>query len=306
MSKKISIISLAVLFSVGLFFSSPVQAVDNSTGLVVSPPLKEKTMGPGESLSDTIKITNPTTMTLDITVTVEDFRAQGEEGAQSFVEPEENTEGFSLAKWIEVEKNFSLKPGESKEVKYAIKSPAAAEPGGHYGVVFFTPTPESSTVLDGSGALIVPKVGSLLLVTVSGDVSYNAKIEEFSAGKNIYTASKNTVDLITRFQNLSSVHVKPQGTIVVKNLLGSTLATLTVNEKAGNTLPDSIRKFTNSWEKKYGFGWYKADLSLTYGNGKTLTDTLTFWIIPWKETAGGLVILILIIWIAKHVSWKKK
>lgn len=303
--KKISIISLALLFIVGLIFSTQVKAVDDSTGLIISPPLKENSANPGDSLSDVIKITNPTDSTLEVAITVQDFKAQGEEGAQIFIDPGENITGFSMASWIEVEKNFTLKSQETKEIEYSVKVPDNAEAGGHYGVIFFTPSKTSSDVLEGSGAVVVPKVGSLILVNVSGNVVYSAEIEEFSTAKSIYLNNKNIIDFISRVQNTGTSHIKPQGNIVVKNSLGNTVTTLAVNEKSGNILPDSIRKFENEWDKKYGFGYYKAELALTYGEGKTITDSLSFWVFPWMETVGGIIVLIFLIWLARHISWKK-
>jgi hypothetical protein len=301
--KKSFLITFVLLIS--LFFVGYAQAAD-STGLVVSPPLKELETSLGGSFTDNIKITNPTENVLKISVSIQDFAAQGEEGGQTFLDPATDSQTFSLAQWVTVDSNnFSLNAGETKEIKYTVKVPDNAEPGGHYGVIFFTPRPSSQSVISGSGAVVVPKIGTLLLVSVPGAMKYDGKIASFSTDKKLYLDSKNIVDLISRFENLSSVHVKPQGTISIKNAVGKKVADIVVNEKNGNVLPDSIRKFSNSWEKKYGFGWYKADLKLVYGNAQTVTASLMFWIIPWKETAGAIVILLVLIWIATHIRWKK-
>lgn len=303
MLKKLLLV-ISVLF-VSLLTFSYTEAADSS-GLVISPPLKELETAKGGTFSDNIKITNPTTSVLTISVTIQDFAAQGEEGGQIFLDPATDNQNFSLAKWVTIDNNnFSLNPSETKEIKYTVKVPENAEPGGHYGVIFFSPQAQNSAIISGSGTVVIPKVGTLLLVSVPGDINYQGKIATFSTNKKLYSNSQNIVSLISRFENLSSVHVKSQGTITIKNALGKSVAELTVNEKNGNVLPDSVRKFQNEWEKKYGFGWYKADLKLVYGNAQTVTANLMFWIIPWKETAGAIVILIVLIWIATHIRWKK-
>ncbi|MCL5795008.1 MAG: DUF916 domain-containing protein [Patescibacteria group bacterium] len=303
MLKKFVLVISILLIS--LFFVGHTKAAD-STGLVVSPPLKEIETNRSNSFTDNIKLTNPTENALKISISIQDFAAQGEEGGQIFLDPETDNQTFSLAKWVTTENNnFSLNPGETKEVKYTIKVPENAEPGGHYGVIFFTPQITSESIISGSGTVVVPKIGTLLLVSVPGDIKYRAEIASFSTNKKLYLNSKNIVDFIGRFENLSSVHVKPQGTITIKNALGKKIASLTVNDKNGNVLPNSIRKFQNDWEKKYGFGWYKADLKLVYGNAQTATANLIFWIIPWKETLGAVIILLVLIWMATHIRWKK-
>lgn len=307
MTKKIFFISLIAGLVTSFLVFSQVSAEDSGAGLIVSPPLKEKTVLAGESVSDVIKITNPTKGELKIDVMVQDFSARGEEGAQTFIKADENNTGYSLAKWISVENSFNLKAGESKNINYEITAPIGAEPGGHYGVIFFTPTVlNPASLTSSSGVTAIPQIGSLILVTVPGEISYNGEIAEFTSGKKLYINSTNVIDLITRFQNLGNTHVKPAGDISIKNAFGKEIANLAVNEKAGNVLPNSIRKFTNDWTKKYGFGWYRADIKLISGNGLSYSQELLFWIIPWKETAGTIIIIMVLIWIAKHIEWKKK
>lgn len=307
MFKKVVIISVTVILSLGICLGTKIYAASNTAnGLSISPLLKDISAKPGESTAGIIKVANTAKSNLNVEVTVKDFRALGEEGAQTFVDPDENTSGYSMAKWVEIIKSFSLGPNEIKEISYRVDVLSNAEPGGHYGVVFFTPSLEESTAITGSGALVVPQIGSLLLVTVPGEIKYNAKLAEFKTEKNLYFDTNNQVNIITRFQNLSTVHVKPTGTIMVKNIFGNTVGVLTVNASEGNVLPDSIRKFTNEWTKKYGFGPYRASVNLTYGPGNAVSGDLSFWIIPWKITTAALVLLIIIIWLISRLQWKKK
>lgn len=307
MLKKVLVIIVITIITAGTIILPRARAADNIIGLAISPLLKEVSLNPGESASGVVKVTNSTNQNLNVAVTVKDFRALGEEGSQSFIDPEENTSGYSMAKWINIEKSFSLMPSETKEISYTVDVPINAEPGGHYGVIFFTPSlASSSTVVSGSGALVIPQMGSLLLVTVPGEITYGGNIAEFNTDKKIYFDTTNNVDLFTRFQNLSTVHVKPTGNITIKNIFGNTVGVLTVNAQEGNVLPDSIRKFVSEWTKKYGFGPYKATVNLTFGAGESATGNVSFWIIPWKITAVGLVLLIVIIWLISRLQWKKK
>lgn len=299
---------LIVLAVLVLGFCSPglmtVKAEDSSIGLVISPPIKEQSVKPGASFSDVIKVTNQNaTSTMQVDVSVKDFVAKGEDGGQNFVDPLTTDTGYSLGKWVTIETSFTLNPNETKDVQYTVNVPVGAEAGGHYGTIFFTP--KVTSTLSTSGVITVPQIGSLLLLTVPGQINYSGNIKEFLVSKNLYLDSKNTVNFLTRFENLSNVHVKPMGDIAIANTLGKNVANLKFNEGLGNVLPNSIRKFDNTWQNKYGFGRYKADLDLTFADNKTAVATIVFWIIPWKETAGVIILIILLVWAGLHLSWRR-
>lgn len=299
-------ISVFVLAIFSLCFGASAKAAETTSsvaGLIVSPPLVEKEATPGNAYDGKVKITNPNSDTdLNVEISVNDFKANGEGGEQTFVDPAENST-FSLGTWITIDKNVVLTANETKEIPYTVNVPANAEPGGHYGVIFFVPSVKKSASVTGNGVMAIPKIGSLLLFKIPGDIKYDANIQEFSINKKLFGDSKSSVDFVTRFQNLSSTHVKPQGNIVVRNTFGKEVTNLVVNEKMGNVLPDSIRRFDNNWEKKYGFGLYKATVTLAYGDTGATTAEISFWIIPWKETAGVIIIIALVIWILSHLKW---
>lgn len=298
----------AIVFATCLLSPFASKAADVPVaGLIVSPPIKEQEIMPGNAVTNIIRVSNPNkSADLAVSVETQDFTAQGEDGQQGFIDPNTNTSTFSMGKWILIQKEFVLKADETKEISYTINVPANAEAGGHYGVIFFTPSiVNGNSALNGSGVMTVPKVGSLVLVNIPGDIKYDGKIVEFLAGKKLYINSNNTVDFLTRFQNLGTTHVKPQGDIVIKNTLGKVVGTLKVNDKMGNVLPDSIRKFENSWTKNHGIGLYKATVTLASGNGSTVSAVISFWILPWKEIIIGIVALIILLFIFSHISWRK-
>jgi len=306
MFKKILLGSVMLVVTVIFIAQTTGAEASSSLGLIVSPPLVEKSVSPGESVSDVIKVTNPTTSVLSVSVSVKDFVAKGETGDRTFINSADNTSPYVLGKWISFDDKFTLGANESKDIEYSVNVPKDAEPGGHYAVILFSPTTNDSSTNDSSGAIIMPSVGPTLLITVNGDIKYNAKIKEFSTEKNFYLESKNKINFKTRFENNGSVHVVPTGNIVIKNTLGKTVSTIDVNKEKSHVLSDSIRAFNSSWEKSYGFGLYKATLTLNYGDGKTMSGDVSFWIIPWKETAGAIIIILIFVWVLSRLEWKKK
>ena len=80
----LSILSLFVLLSSAMIVKS---ADSDVAGIIISPPITEKEVQPGSEHNGIIKVTNPNTTTnLKISVSISDFRANGEEGDQTFIE----------------------------------------------------------------------------------------------------------------------------------------------------------------------------------------------------------------------------
>lgn len=278
---------------------------DKAEGVTVSPPLSEYEVEPGESITKTIKLTNPIDKQVTLYLSAFDFRARSETGEPDFLQPTSEERSYSLASWITFSKSFViLEPEEVEAFVYTINVPQDAEPGGHYGVVFFsTKAPEIEG--EQSQVVISSMVGSLILVKVPGFIVENGKVEEFSAP---WFSTKAPIDFITRIANLGNIHFRPQGTIEIKNWRGKSVDTISINETNGNVLPESIRRFEESWNPESSFfgpiGMYKAELSLTYGESqKGLTETVIFWVIPiWLI----ILIIVLVVLILAWIIWKRR
>ena len=305
MKKNILFLFGLVLFLAVLVFSLDkiFAALPGDEGLTLSPPLREVTVAPGQTNTQTIKITNPTAKLVELYPKVMDFNSKGETGEPGFSEPGENSGKYSLASWIKISQSkIALTPEQIVEYTYTINVPSDAEPGGHYGVIFFaTEPPEISD--SSSNVALSSMVGGLVLVRVPGDIVEGARIEELKSDKFVYLFNK--VALITRINNLCNVHFKPTGTINIKNVFGHTTDTLTFNEQNGNVLPESIRKFDNQWDsKKILVGPYTATANLVYGESKqALTDSTTFWVIPWWLL---VVVAVIIVSLSVYLIIRKK
>lgn len=305
MIKKKLLILTSILFSLFLilyYFSIiPAQAAFKGEGLTISPPILELSLKPGESSNQTIRITNPTEKVVEFYPRAMNFEAKGESGEPSFYESTDESHKFSLARWISFkETKLALTPEQVVEFKYTISVPSDAEPGGHYGVMFFAnepPKSEDNTSKVSLGSM----VGSLVLVRVPGQVSEKAVLEEFKSAKKLYF--DNNTNLITRVANVGNVHFKPRGVIEIKGWFGEPQK-LIFNEQTGNVLPDSTRKFENAWKPSgIKIGRYTAKLLLTYGETeKNIYGETTFWIIPWWLL---IVIAVLVLLIISFVFWRR-
>lgn len=294
-NKKILLLILpivALLTSVVLVKAQTTDSTSSAFGLAVSPPTMIFTVNPGEARTEKIFIENITKNKVTYYPEKLDFVAADETGTPKFVKDAESSPTYSLSKWITISTTaITLAPKERQPVDVTISVPANAEPSGHFGAVLFgtaAPTPTTT------GAAVQGKIGTLILIRVAGTAKENGVVASFTTDKSIY--QKPPVNFTSRIRNLGNVHFAPTGEIVIKDIFGRSVDSIKVNDVAGNVLPDSIRKFENKWEKSVLPGYYKAELLLSYGSPqKSLTASLSFWILPWVQILIGLAILVAVL-----------
>jgi hypothetical protein len=160
--------------------------------------------------------------------------------------------------------------------------PNDALPGGHYAMVLHSPSTEAS--LDQTGAVIQANVGTLVYITVPGNIKQNATINNFSAP---FFSEFGPIDFKANIANLSDIHITPAGSINIKNWFGGQTASLKLDTT--NIFPYTSRDFTNTLKNRWLFGRYQAQLQAVYGtSGNVALATIYFWVIPWR-----LIILII-------------
>ena len=258
----------------------------------ISPLTFEISANPGDKVENYLKVYNPSPDTnVQIGMIIEDIAPTGEWG-HVIVEAAE-TETYSLAKWISTEpKEFNLAPKEEKFVKFTLNIPENAEPGGHYGTVI-----AGAKVVAGPGAtgvVIAPRIGSLVLLTVTGVLEEELVVKDFSVNRRYF--DQGPIPFSISFENKGTVHVKPVALVTITDLRGKKVADLQLAQR--NVLPNAARKFDTSWDQKWLFGGkYIATLSGNYGIGNVplSSQVITFWAFPWKVGLGILILIILLI-----------
>ena len=278
-----------------------------SEGLSAIPPRLEVTVKPDGVVSQTIKVRNESSKEKNIAISIEDFIVNDSQGTPTIVSSEEEDNRWAASSWIQVSpSSVRLKGGETKSLVLTIMPPANALPGGHYAMVIHSPDNEVSLV-DSTGASIQTKVGTLVYITIPGDIRQDALVKEFSAPN---FSEFGPIDFKTIIQNLSDVHIRPAGHISVTNMFGLKTANLQFNDKEVNVFPGKIREFENQLNKKWLFGRYKAELNAAYGTaGGVATAAIFFWVIPWRLLiliGTGLIIVVVIILSLKKKTGGKK
>jgi hypothetical protein len=119
-------------------------------------------------------------------------------------------------------------------------------------------------------------------------------------------------------KNLGSVHIHPQGFIIIKNILGKVVARIPANPANSAVLPNSIRRMETDWEKtpdqsggfftqlgdewkNFALGRYTATVDATYGStNAALTGPATsFWVFPWRLSLLSVILVIALIFLIR-------
>ncbi len=293
-------------------------SVFTAQALTISPARAELTGDPGETIQGTFTLTNPLDTDQTYYTSVENFEAQGETGTPNFTASKDG-----LPSWVKVTDKVVLKKGERMTISYNVVIPTDADSGGHFGAIFLSTVPPSA----GEGQVSVgAKIGMLLFLKVTGAVKEQGGLSAFAIkdGKNVLTSIP--VDFIYKFKNEGNDRVKPEGELIIKNMLGMETSKIDVNKTKGdNVLPASTRRFEVRYgttdapavsapffdhvkfqKNNFALGMYSANLSLSFGDKGEAKSSLTFYIFPWQllSVALGslLVVILLLIALVKHYN----
>lgn len=263
-------------------------AFAQGVGVAISPLTFELTANPGDVLQNKLRVFNPTQSAVLIQMEIEDFAVAGERGEVRIETA--GSETYSLALWVKTSpESFRLEPNEQKTVDFTIEVPENAEPGGHYGSVLAA----IGGVIGNEGFVgtaVSQKVGSLVLLSVSGDMVEDLRIKDFTAPEFL---EYGPVPFLIRFENKGTVHVRPRGFVTITNWRDKKVVDIEFPQL--NIIPGSVRKVETSWDKKWLLGKYAATLVGSYGasNNPLEPRVITFWVFPWK--VAGVVSAVLLI-----------
>lgn len=280
-----------IFFTVVTPSSSHAEKVESTNDrLTVTPAKLELSGDPGTSVTQALKITNEDSQPTILAVSAQPFTISGDSG-EVMLSQKDSNQSDNLYKWIMFDwQAMQLASKESKILTFRIDIPKEKAVGGHYASIII-----SSDRLDkqDSDPVGTSRVVSLVMLSISGNINDSAKVDSFTVKP---TLNKNyEFNLIVK--NNGNNHIKPQGKIVISNLLGHKVDE--VDLVGENTLPGVKRRMITSWEPgKFLFGRYTATVVSTYGSTipeLSLSAVTTFWVIRWPAILLLLLTIIFII-----------
>lgn len=278
MSKQFSVFLFFVIFLLGISFLAPITKAQVSLSLY--PTSIRLSLNPGETWEGSVTVINPNNFTLKVNPEKENLGG----GAEGAIELLGENISYGLASWINYdETQISLNPEERKELSFKIIVPENAQPGGHYAAILFRGLSPSET--QGSGVGISGRVGSVVLVEVSGETSKTGFIEEVMAKKFI---SRGPLKIDFKVKNTGNTHFSPDGKITVSGLFQN--KELTWEPRV--VFPGYDRTFKAIWDNRYFFGPLTVKIMAQIPDGEALiVDSFTVWAFPWQEALIIIVVL---------------
>jgi hypothetical protein len=278
---------------VGCFAFLPYLASASPLPVAIRPAHFEITANPGDEVKATVYFWNGTDVELPVHMESEDIRPQDEEG---HVAGEAEDAVNALKNWVKpVYPDVVVFPKQEIALDFTIEVPVNADPGSHWGGVVVQTAP----VPVGGGAAIQTRVGTIVLLRVSGEAKEKLALESISVPR--FTESP-PIALEARFKNEGTVHEAPQGTIEVRNVFGWLVATGTLPVR--NVWPGDVRKIEASVGDGLWLGRYTVLFRAKYGDaGQELDSQAKVWVVPWR-TQGWKVLLG--IGILAFVIWKRR
>lgn len=290
-----------------LFFGNQTKA---GIGLSIQPIKVHHTINSGESTNGVISLTNVSDEAVKIETILRDFVPMAGTISIQFVGRAEGA--TTVVDWISLDHKepFILEKGKAKEIQYTIRAPANAEPGGHFGTIFF----KANSLKEKETLKIGTQVGALVFVIVPGPNIQKGKILDFSAAKffsgttkplDILKRKPATVNFKIKFENTGTIHFEPKGTIKITNMFGKEVAEVAV---AGQVvLPTGARDLSNEWPVRFLLGYYKAKASVFDGEGNELTTkTISFFAFPVGYAITFVIILLILFFGLKFLKRKIK
>lgn len=253
-------------------------------------------LNPGETYTGSVTVINPNNFDLGVRPEKENM-AGGAEGEVQLLGNEETK--YGLASWIYFnETEMVLKPQERRDVSFVISIPLNAQPGGHYAAILFRGLGPEQLGESGSGVGVSGRVGTTVLVEVSGDVQKSGEVVSLDAPKFI---SHGPLEISFKVKNTGNTHFNPEGKIVVSGLFQNK----ELNWEPRVVFPGYDRTFKVNWGNKYFFGPIKITLLANIPGAATLNEmSVTVWAFPWQE-ALIVIAVIALVWLVVR-TFKKK
>jgi hypothetical protein len=307
-SKWKGILLCLTLFS-GLLLFSCVASASAQAGISIKPAMVEETLEPGTEKNYSVSVTNLNAADQKFYVFSRNISGVKDGGSPIFATSNLEKTGFELSDWISLPFGEIDIPAEgSVTIDYTISIPENASPGSHFGGVFFSVDPPD---IEQSGAAVGYQVANIVSIRVAGEAIEEAGIRQFATSKFLY-GSQN-VDFSVRIENKGNVLVRPTGPLEIFNMLGNNVGTMVFNPEGSAVFPYDTRQYQNViWKgDSVGFGRYEAILSPVYGDSgakKTMSSTVSFWILPINiigPALGVLVAILLVVFIFVRLYIKR-
>jgi hypothetical protein len=226
--------------------------------LRVSPALIELRADPGAHGDQPINVENNGDETVSVSTGVEAYK--------------QATGDWSAVDWLQAEPgNFSLKPGESRQIDVQIDVPDGLKTGGRYALVTFTTGGDKT---QGNGASIAGKIGVAFLMTVDGKGKFkrNVDVDHFAP----VLEADGRVGFQASLRNDGNIHANPQGVVTVLDAQNKPYGSLEIPLGTALLPGDQTMLTADGSLPMASDAEYHAEAAIDYGAKKDIKTEIKF------------------------------
>jgi hypothetical protein len=235
-------------------------------GLTIFPLRTELSIAPGTSQDRTLTLSNTNDHPITVQLTTEEFSVIDQNYDYAFNAATQPT------KWVTfTPSTLDLAVGETKTATFRIGVPLNAEPGGKYLSMFAT----TSTGSTDNGVVSQQRIGSLIYLTVAGDISRSGRLASLSAPWIILGPTKWAALL----QNTGTTHYHSRYTVSLQPFIGNSDALTSISGDA-LILPGTVRLVGDSIPLPTFPGIYKVVYTIGLGDSPAHVETRIIVYIP--------------------------
>lgn len=291
--------------------SSPSDTVPGD--FVVGPGKVELTIAQGSAKTTEIIVSNRTGIEREFQLVVEDATGS-EDPEQPIVLLGSDRGPYTLRDYISFPaERFILKHNERARIPVTVSVPPDAEAGGRYGSVLVTTVSKEANIdaVDGAtpSSAIISRVGTLFFLTIPGETAIEGQMQQFATVPDTQFFADGPINFQILFENTGNLHLNPYGEIRITNLFNEEVGFVEIDPWFA--LPQSLRSREISWTRELLLGRYSATAHINRGYDDIVdTETITFWVLPWKILVpifvGLFLVFFVIRFVAKNFEFKRK
>lgn len=247
-------------------FTSGAYADNNSTqGFTLSPMKENVILNPGETYESSFSIANPATngKDFDYEIVISPFYV--DENYNNIFTTEG---GFNeITDWITIDSSLTgtLKPNDTKDIYFTIKTPTNAPAGGQYAAIIVQ-SAEPTEAVEGSAILERTAIAHTIFAEVTGTTTRQGDILNINVPGFL---SSGTISGESTIKNTGNIHGKATYTLKVTPLFsGEEVYTNAEEPVTHDILPNRSYYNKLSWDNTPGIGIFNVVYTVDF-EGKT-------------------------------------
>lgn len=232
--------------------TTPALAATDDETITLSPTAKRYTVDPGQTISDSVTVTNTGGKAFSFITYARPYFVSGDDYTPVFSTVNNKTDAY---RWVTFDgATYSAASTQAVKVPFTLTVPKNAASGGHYGVIFAETQPDSEA--QGKNQVFRKKrVGALLYVTVKGNNVVKGSVESVSISP---LQTQPPLAIQSKLKNEGNVDFVNKAKLEVRDIFGQVKYS---DEREVTVLPGTSRNVNFEWKDASSFGLYNVTVS---------------------------------------------